>query len=51
MSEAPNDPGSERYGMPRWVKVSLIVFAVLVVAFVISMLAGVDHGPGLHGGR
>lgn len=50
MSEEPKDPGSERYRMPKWVKVSLIVFAVLVLGFVISMFAGVHHGPGLHGG-
>jgi hypothetical protein len=38
-------------GMPRWVKVSLIVVAVLVLAFVILNLTGIDpgnHGPGRH---
>jgi hypothetical protein len=34
--------------MPRWVKVFLIVVIVLVVALVVSFLAGVGHGPGLH---
>jgi hypothetical protein len=38
--------------MPRWVKVSLIIVAVLVVLFVGLQLAGVggDHGPGRHMG-
>jgi hypothetical protein len=42
-------PGGEpTAGMPRWVKVSLIIAIVLVLALVISFLAGVGHGPGLH---
>jgi hypothetical protein len=46
------EPGSEperTTGMPRWVKVFLIVAFLLVVAFVVTKLAGVEHGPGLHG--
>lgn len=41
-----------RAGMPRWVKVSLIVVAALVLVFVIAKVtgAGGDHGPGRHGG-
>jgi flagellar biogenesis protein FliO len=35
-------------GMPRWVKVFLIIAIVLVVAFVVSRLLGIQHGPGLH---
>ena len=35
-------------GMPRWVKVFLIVAVILVVALVVSFLAGVQHGPRLH---
>ena len=38
-----------RAGMPRWVKVFLVIAMVLVVAFVGTKLAGVRHGPGLHG--
>jgi hypothetical protein len=34
--------------MPRWVKVFLIVAILLALAFVVSFLAGVQHGPGLH---
>jgi hypothetical protein len=57
MDDRPNsedEPGtspdaSASAGMPRWVKVFLIVLILVVVAFVISFLAGVRHGPGLHG--
>jgi hypothetical protein len=35
-------------GMPRWVKWSLVVVAVLIVAVVVSVLVGVRHGPGMH---
>jgi hypothetical protein len=35
-------------GMPRWVKVFIIVAIVLVLAFILSRLLGVQHGPGLH---
>lgn len=35
--------------MPRWVKVSLIVAAVLVLLLVAGMLiGGGQHGPGRH---
>jgi hypothetical protein len=35
--------------MPRWVKLSLILAAVLVLAVVIAMLiAGSGHGPSRH---
>jgi hypothetical protein len=39
-------------GMPRWVKISLIIVMVLVLAFVILNLAGVggEHGPRRHSG-
>ena len=33
--------------MPRWVKIFLIVGAVLVLGFAVSHLAGF-HGPDLH---
>ncbi|MGH2654093.1 MAG: hypothetical protein ACRDHV_07060 [Actinomycetota bacterium] len=37
-----------RAGMPRWVKVFLVIGALLAAAFLITRLAGVQHGPGLH---
>jgi hypothetical protein len=41
--------GASAPGMPRWVKLSLIVVAVLVLLLVIVMLiAGGDHGPSRH---
>ena len=38
-------------GMPRWVKAAIAVVLVLVVVLVIGKLAGVEHGPGMHGGN
>jgi len=46
-SDRSQDTGT-RPGMPRWVKVFGIIVIVLVLLFVISMLAGVRHGPGMH---
>lgn len=36
-------------GMPRWVKVSVIVVAALVLAwFALMLILGGDHGPSRH---
>ena len=35
--------------MPRWVKVAIAVVALLIVLLVVSQLAGIEHGPGMHG--
>jgi len=36
-------------GMPRWVKVMVIVALVVIVALIVIMaLSGGEHGPGLH---
>jgi hypothetical protein len=46
MAEPPSDA---KGGMPRWLKVSLIIVAVLAVLVVVLMLTGVlggQHGPG-----
>jgi hypothetical protein len=58
MSGTPIDPdrdqgtdaGADRgtMGMPRWVKISLIIAIVLAAALIVSLLLGVQHGPGLH---
>jgi hypothetical protein len=58
MSDTPLDPDHDEEpgagadgattGMPRWVKISLIIAIVLVVALVVSRFLGVPHGPGLH---
>ena len=39
-------------GMPRWVKVSLIVVLALALLFVVAKVGGVggEHGPGRHSG-
>lgn len=41
---------SDLSGAPRWVKVLVAAVVVVVLVLVISKLAGVDHGPGMHGG-
>ena len=49
MAQSPLEPGhGSASGTPRWVKVFGIIILVLVLLFVISLLAGVRHGPGLH---
>jgi hypothetical protein len=53
--EADDATGMEAHrpppGMPRWLKVSGIILAVLIVLLVILALTGVfgQHGPGRHG--
>ena len=40
---------SDLKGMPRWVKVFLIVgAALLIVAVVVFLIGGGQHGPGRH---
>lgn len=46
--EVPGAGQGSITGMPRWVKVFLIIVVVLALALVITRLAGVQHGPGLH---
>jgi hypothetical protein len=41
-------PGPAPAGMPRWVKVFIIIAIVLALAFLVTWLLGVQHGPGLH---
>jgi hypothetical protein len=36
-------------GTPLWVKVFGVIALVLIVLAAISLIAGVRHGPGLHG--
>jgi hypothetical protein len=49
MAQTPLEPGhGSTPGTPRWVKVFGIIALVLVLVFVISLLAGVRHGPGMH---
>ena len=50
MSELPRGPASGDPGLPRWVKVSLLVAAILVVSLVLAaLIVGGEHGPGRHG--
>jgi hypothetical protein len=48
MTESGGEP-EPTTGMPLWVKVFLVVAIVLAVALLVTRLAGVEHGPGLHG--
>jgi hypothetical protein len=49
MAQTPLEPGhGSMGGTPRWVKVFGIVALILILVFVISLLAGVRHGPGMH---
>lgn len=57
MPDRPTDPtenaasGDEMTGMPRWVKVSLIVTAAVIAAvIVVSLIVGHQLGPGRHFG-
>lgn len=55
MSTLPKTNQDERPGAararhtPRWVKVLGAIALVLLVAFVVSRLFGIQHGPDLHG--
>ena len=35
---------------PRWVRFAGAAVALVVIALVIGKIAGVEHGPGTHGG-
>lgn len=35
--------------LPKWVKVSLIIVALVLLMIVISAAFGIEHGPGQHG--
>ncbi|MEO7908658.1 MAG: hypothetical protein ABIV47_03305 [Roseiflexaceae bacterium] len=49
MAQSHEDPDRRSTsGTPRWVKVFGIIVLVVVLLFVISLLAGGQHGPGLH---
>jgi hypothetical protein len=37
-------------GLPRWVKISLIVVLLLALLVVVAMLIGGGHGPRRHSG-
>ena len=52
MTDSPPDGHDVRGtapGIPRWVKISGLVVAALIVLLVaVMLLAGGDHGPGRH---
>lgn len=42
------DGGSTKPRTPRWVKVSWIIAAVIVIVVLAALLFGGEHGPGMH---
>jgi hypothetical protein len=42
------DRASSEPGTPRWVKISLIIAAIVVVLILAALLFGREHGPGMH---
>jgi hypothetical protein len=48
--EIPERKVPSRPPTPVWVKAIGIVGLLIVLVLVIGLLAGVNHGPGMHGG-
>jgi hypothetical protein len=59
MADQPSEPGTNEavatrsgqgstQGMPRWVKVFLIIAIAFAAALIVSFVLGIEHGPGLH---
>ncbi len=46
-SDEADRPGTEP-GTPRWVKISWIIAAIVVVLILAALLFGREHGPGMH---
>ena len=44
-----NEYEDERTGVPRWVKISLVVAAIVALLVVVMILAGGGHSPRRHG--
>ncbi len=50
MTEKTRDTYEEREGIPRWLKVlGLLALVVVVLAFLIMLIGGGEHGPQRHG--
>ena len=49
--ESGSAAGDSHPGMPAWFKAAIAVVVVVVALLVIGKLAGVEHGPGMHGGN
>jgi hypothetical protein len=46
--EDPSVLPREEPGMPRWVKVSLVIAAAIAILIGVLLLFGGDHGPSRH---
>jgi hypothetical protein len=44
----PRDTSAGPPPMPRWVKVLLVLAALVVLALAVGTLLGIEHGPGMH---
>jgi hypothetical protein len=42
-------PGASPPGTPRWVLVLGVIAVILILAFVVQLVLGGGHGPGIHG--
>ena len=47
-TDTPGPPQEQRLGVPRWVKIVVMVGVLLVLTAVGLALAGGDHSPGRH---
>ena len=46
-----SNPVSDRPPTPRWLKILVAAgLLILAVVIVVTLLTGVSHGPGMHGG-
>jgi hypothetical protein len=47
--EGNTEPGTPGPETPRWVKVSWIIAAAIVIVVLAALLFGGQHGPSMHG--
>lgn len=51
MTDPHSRPVSDRPPTPRWLQVLAAAgVVILIVVIVVTLLTGVSHGPGMHGG-
>jgi uncharacterized cupredoxin-like copper-binding protein len=49
MADPPRDPAAKRHTRPRWVKVAMIIGALVVLFVILSLVGVLPGGPGRHG--
>lgn len=51
MTDPSSRPIPDRPPTPRWLKLLLVAgVLILLVVVAVTLLTGVSHGPGMHGG-